>query len=196
MKRLLFIDRDGTIIKEPPVTFQIDSLEKLEFLPHAIGALSKLRNETDFGFVMVTNQDGLGTPAYPQESFDLVQDKTLLILQGEDVDFDAIHIDKHFEHENSDTRKPGIGMLKSYFDGTYDLANSFVIGDRNTDIKLAKNLGCKAIFIRNFDEPQADLMENVALVTNDWNEIYRFLKNPQRKTQHSRITKRQQLKLN
>lgn len=189
MKRLLFIDRDGTIIKEPPVTFQIDSLEKLEFLPHAIGALSKLRSETDFGFVMVTNQDGLGTPVYPQVSFDLVQEKMLLTLRGEDVEFDAIHIDKHFEHENSETRKPGIGMLKSYFDGAFDLANSFVIGDRNTDIKLAKNLGCKAIFIRNFDEPQEDLLDHVALVAKDWNEIYRFLKQPQRKIQHSRITK-------
>jgi imidazoleglycerol-phosphate dehydratase/histidinol-phosphatase len=189
MKRLLFIDRDGTIIKEPPVTFQIDALEKLEFLPHAIGALSKLRKETDFGFVMVTNQDGLGTPVYPQESFDLVQEKMLLTLRGEDVDFDAIHIDKHFEHENSETRKPGIGMLKAYFDGSYDLTNSYVIGDRNTDIKLAKNLGCKAIFIRNFDDPQEELMEHVALVTQDWNEIYQFLKQPQRKIFHKRITK-------
>lgn len=196
MKRLLFIDRDGTIIVEPPVTFQIDTLEQLRFLPRVIGSLAGIRRETDFEFVMVTNQDGLGTPAYPQAAFDDVQNKMLEILKGEGVEFDAVHIDKHFPHDNAPTRKPGTAMLTDYFDTSrYDLKNSFVIGDRNTDVLLAKNLGCKAIFIRNNDEQDPSLNDFVALNTSDWNEVYRFLKLPARKIVHTRKTKETDIKI-
>lgn len=195
MKRLLFIDRDGTIILEPPVTFQIDTLEQLEFLPAAIGNLSKIRKETDFGFVMVSNQDGLGTAAYPQERFNLVQDKMLTILKGEGVLFDAIHIDTHFPEDQSPMRKPGTGMLGEYLNGKFDLNNSFVIGDRNTDVQLAKNLGCKAIFIRNNETPDESLRPFIALETSDWNTVYAFLRRPPRVAEHERRTKETDIRI-
>lgn len=173
MKKVLFIDRDGTIIKEPPTDFQVDSLEKLEFVPKAITNLRKIAEEAEYELVMVTNQDGLGTDSFPEADFWPAQYKMLKTLENEGVIFSAIHIDKSFEHENLPTRKPGIDMLKGYLGSEYDMGNSFVIGDRITDVQLAKNLGCKSIYIGE-DIPEADFC------TNDWDEIYESLKMPAR----------------
>lgn len=145
MKKLLFIDRDGTILREPEDE-QIDSFEKFQFVPGAIGTLSFLRHHTDYLFVMVSNQDGLGTDSYPEADFWPTQNLMLDILKGEGVEFDAIHIDRSFPEENLPTRKPGIGMLTEYLNGDYDIANSFVIGDRDSDRELARNLGCRFLF--------------------------------------------------
>lgn len=181
MKKVLFIDRDGTIIVEPPIDFQIDSLEKLEFIPKAISNLRKIAEETDFELVMVSNQDGLGTASFPEETFWPAHNKMLRTLENEGVTFTKIHIDPHFESDNHPNRKPGIGMLKEYLTGDYDLANSYVIGDRKTDVQLAKNLGCQAIFI---GEPNPE----ASLSTQDWDEIYQFLRLPARKASVSRKT--------
>lgn len=186
-KKALFIDRDGTIIIEPPVTFQIDKLEKLEFLPGVIRNLYKICKELDYDLVMVTNQDGLGTPAYPQECFDLVQGKLMQILSGEDIHFKSVHVDCSFEYENKPTRKPGTGMLIDYMNGEYDLSNSFVIGDRLTDVKLAKNLGAKSIFILNYDNPK-EWEDKISFIAKNWDEIYNFLKLPPRIIHHTRKT--------
>ena len=169
MKKVLFIDRDGTIIKEP-YDEQIDSFDKLEFLPEAITNLSKIARETDFEMVMVTNQDGLGTETFPAENFWPVQNLILKILKNEGVKFKEIFIDGSRPEDNAPTRKPGTAMLVKYLAQGIDLESSFVIGDRLTDIQLAKNLGCKAIYINNVSSPDA------ALTTTDWNEIYRFLR--------------------
>ena len=146
MKSLLFIDRDGTILREP-ADEQIDSFEKFSFVPGAISALRFLRQHTDFLFVMVSNQDGLGTDSYPEDTFWPTQNLMLDILKGEGVTFDAIHIDRSFPEDNLPTRKPGTAMLTEYIKGDYDLAGSFVIGDRQTDAKLAENLGCKSLIL-------------------------------------------------
>ncbi len=145
MKRILFIDRDGTILREP-ADEQIDSYEKFQFLPGCIGALSFIAQHTDYLLVMVSNQDGLGTDSYPEADFWPTQNLMLEILHGEGIEFDAIHIDRSFPHQNLPTRKPGTAMLLPYMDGDYDLANSFVIGDRDSDRQLAENLGCKFLF--------------------------------------------------
>jgi imidazoleglycerol-phosphate dehydratase / histidinol-phosphatase len=176
MKKALFIDRDGTIIWEPPTDWQIDSLEKLEFIPGAIRNLYKIRMNLDFEFVMVTNQDGLGTEKYPKEAFDVVQGKMMKTLINEGVEFDAVRVDQHFEHENHPNRKPNTGMLTSYLNGGYDLACSYVIGDRCTDMLLAKNMGCKGIFIKNYDEVPAGMEDVVVLATDSWDEIWHFLR--------------------
>ena len=147
MKKALFIDRDGTLIVEPPVTFQVDSLEQMEFLPEVISSLRFLRQNTDYELVIVSNQDGLGTPANPQENFDLAQRKMLRTFEGEGVSFDAIFIDPSTPEEHKPTRKPGTAMLTAYMDGSYDLAASYVIGDRMTDMELAHNLGCKGLML-------------------------------------------------
>ncbi|AKD04806.1 bifunctional histidinol-phosphatase/imidazoleglycerol-phosphate dehydratase HisB [Pontibacter korlensis] len=170
MKKALFIDRDGTILEEPKTDYQVDSFEKFAFIPKSISNLAKIYSELDYEFVMVTNQDGLGTDSYPEGSFWPYQNKMLEILETEGIKFDDILIDRSFEHEGLETRKPGIGMMKRYLSGEYDLENSFVIGDRLTDVKLAQNLGAKAIFI---GESKAD---GAALSTNNWDEIYTFLK--------------------
>ncbi|GAA0880127.1 bifunctional histidinol-phosphatase/imidazoleglycerol-phosphate dehydratase HisB [Algoriphagus jejuensis] len=180
-KKVLFIDRDGTIIKEPPTDFQVDSLEKLEFLPKAISNLRKIAEETDYELVMVTNQDGLGTDSFPEKDFWPAQYKMLKTLEQENIFFKAIHVDKTFEHENAPTRKPRTGLLTQYFSEEYDLANSYVIGDRLTDVQLAKNLGSKAIFI-------GEANPDSALSTTDWDEIYDFLKMPPRAAEVSRKT--------
>lgn len=146
MKKALFIDRDGTIIREP-ADEQIDSFEKLVFYPGVIRALATLRELTDYEFVMVSNQDGLGTPSFPEETFWPVHNFILDTLRGEGIEFDAIHIDRHFPADNAPTRKPGTGMLSAYMDGSYDLSASYVIGDRDTDVQLARNLGCRALQI-------------------------------------------------
>ncbi|KPQ14305.1 MAG: bifunctional imidazoleglycerol-phosphate dehydratase / histidinol-phosphatase HisB [Algoriphagus marincola HL-49] len=188
-KKVLFIDRDGTIIKEPPTDFQVDSLEKLEFIPKAISNLRKIAEETDFHLVMVTNQDGLGTDSFPEKDFWPAQFKMLLTLEQENITFDAVHVDKTFEHENAPTRKPRTGLLQEYFSDEYDLENSYVIGDRLTDVQLAENLGAKAIFIGEH-EPRA------ALSTKDWDEIYTFLKMPSRKATVSRKTSETDIEIN
>lgn len=178
---LLFLDRDGTIVVEPPITFQIDTFDQLRFIPGAIGALSKISRQSDYAFVMVSNQDGLGTEAYPEERFVPIHDLILRTLEGEGVTFDAIHIDRTLPEDGASTRKPGIGMLTQYLDNDlYDLPSSYVIGDRLTDVILAHNLGCKAILLQPKDSPLIDDMEEdykecCALITDDWNEIALFL---------------------
>ncbi|MGI8494696.1 MAG: bifunctional histidinol-phosphatase/imidazoleglycerol-phosphate dehydratase HisB [Pyrinomonadaceae bacterium] len=186
MKKVLFIDRDGTLIYEPE-DFQIDSFEKLKFLPGVISYLGKIVRETDYEIVMVTNQDGLGTESFPEETFHPVQNFILQILESEGAKFTDVFVDRTFAKDNAPTRKPQTGMLTKYLNGDYDLASSFVIGDRETDVQLAKNLRAKAIFIKN---PNFDLeeTENVFFAEN-WREIYEFLKLPPRKVAHERKTK-------
>lgn len=168
-KKVLFIDRDGTIIREPE-DFQIDSFEKLEFLPNVFSSLSKIARELNYELVMVSNQDGLGTDSFPEDTFWPVHNFIINTLKNEGVNFAEIFIDPSFEHENKPTRKPGTAMLSKYIYGNYDLKNSFVIGDRKTDIKLAENLGSKSIFIGEEENTLA------TFVTQDWNEIYQYLK--------------------
>lgn len=189
MKKVLFIDRDGTIIFEPPKTEQIDSLELLEFIPGAITALAKIDKGTDFELVIVTNQDGLGTASFPEERFWPAHNKMLKTLEGEGVNFAGIHIDKTTPAQNAPTRKPGTAMLTEYFSHEYDLPNSFVIGDRITDLELAKNLNCKAILINCKKEIPEALKPFLALNTNSWEEIYTFLKLPTRLVKKERKTK-------
>ncbi len=188
MKKVLFIDRDGTLIVEPPVTFQVNSLEEMVFLPGVIRNLGKIASELDYELVMVTNQDGLGTDSNPLLMFETIQNKMLQILEGEGIKFNAVFIDESFEHEKKPTRKPGTAMLNGYMKGEYDLANSFVIGDRMTDVQLAKNLGAKAIFIKNSNSPVGS-ENDLALTANNWDDIYNFLKLPERKVLHTRKTK-------
>jgi imidazoleglycerol-phosphate dehydratase / histidinol-phosphatase len=185
--KILFIDRDGTIVVEPITDQQVDSLEKLEFLPKVITALSKLAADKNYQLVMVTNQDGLGTASFPENTFWPAHNKMLKTLEGEGITWDGMHIDPHFEHQNTTTRKPGIGMLTGYLNGDYDIANSYVIGDRMTDVKMAENLGCKAILLSK-DKTQP-VSSSCALITMDWEEIYRFLSKPSRKTTVQRTTK-------
>jgi len=186
MKKVLFIDRDGTIISEP-ADEQVDSFEKLAFLPEAITCLSKITKETDFELVMITNQDGLGTESFPEDTFWPVQNLMLKILKGEGVEFKEIFIDRSLPSDKAPTRKPGTEMLVQYLAKGIDLDSSYVIGDKITDIQLAKNLGCKAIFITRDSSPDA------ALCTTAWNEIYSFLKRlpriatVKRKTSETRI---------
>ena len=169
MKKVLFIDRDGTIIEEPAEE-QVDSFDKMVFLPGAITCLSKIAREMDYEMVLVSNQDGLGTASYPEDTFWPVQNLMIRTLKGEGVEFREIFIDKTRHEDNAPTRKPGTAMLVQYLATGIDMDSSYVIGDRLTDIQLAKNLGCKAIFINNDSSPDA------ALCTTDWNEIYSFLK--------------------
>jgi imidazoleglycerol-phosphate dehydratase/histidinol-phosphatase len=185
MKKVLFIDRDGTLILEPP-DFQIDSFEKLKFLPEVITFLGKIAHETDYELVMVSNQDGLGTESFPEETFHPVQNFILQTFENEGVVFSSVHIDRSFAKDNLPTRKPNVGMLTKYFSGDYDLANSYVIGDRETDVQMAKNLGAKAIFIKN---PNFDLAEtDDVFAAENWREIYEFLRLPPREITHRRQT--------
>jgi imidazoleglycerol-phosphate dehydratase/histidinol-phosphatase len=196
MKKVLFIDRDGTLILEPPVDFQVDSFEKLQFYPKVFSGLGKIAREMDFELVMVTNQDGLGTLAYPFESF--VGPHKLMVdaLRSEGIEFAEECIDKTFPEENAETRKPRTGLLTMYFNGEYDLANSFVIGDRLTDVELAKNLGAKAIYMVNPNDPgkaevtasEKELLSVVALQSTDWEAIYTFLKLGERTAKYQRKT--------
>ena len=182
MKKVLFIDRDGTILLEPEDE-QVDSFEKMDFLPRAISSLKKIASELDYELVMVTNQDGLGTDSFPEDTFWPVQNKMLSILSGEGVKFSDILIDRSFPEDNLPTRKPGTALLKKYMNGKYDLANSYVIGDRKTDVQLAKNLQSKAILISDKKDKDADL------TTDSWDEIYNFLKHPPRIQTVERTTK-------
>jgi len=190
-KRVLFIDRDGTILVEPSETYQVDTLEQLEFLPGVIRNLYFIRQKLDFEWALVSNQDGLGTSAYPQKNFDVVQQKFLQILKNEDITFDKIFIDKSLPEESLPTRKPGIGMLTEYFSEDYDLQNSFVIGDRYTDVELAKNLGCKAIFLNNDEKilEKKKLTEYCVLQTSSWDKIAEFLFAGERTAVVQRTTK-------
>ena len=188
MKKVLFIDRDGTIIKEPHDE-QIDSFEKLEFLPDAITSLSKIARETDYELVMVSNQDGLGTETFPVENFLPVQNLILKILKNEGVEFKEIFIDSSRPEDNAPTRKPGTAMLVKYLSQGIDLDSSFVIGDRLTDIQLAENIGCKAIYINSLPAPDA------ALTTTDWNEIYKFLRLAPRTANIARKTLETQIEI-
>ncbi|MCS6824834.1 MAG: bifunctional histidinol-phosphatase/imidazoleglycerol-phosphate dehydratase HisB [Cytophagaceae bacterium] len=194
-KKVLFIDRDGTIIVEPPEDKQVDSLEKLEFIPGVITALAEIVNHTDYELVMVTNQDGLGTPSFPEENFWPAHNKMLTTLAGEGIKFSAIHIDKSFEHENLPTRKPGTAMLTGYINNQYDLENSYVIGDRLTDVMLAKNLGCKAILFTDSISP-ADQPSHCKLITSSWKEIKEYLCNPLRVAYVERITNETHITVN
>lgn len=194
-KKVLFIDRDGTLIKEP-ADEQIDAFEKLEFYPKALFYLSKIAVELDFEWVMVTNQDGLGTASFPEETFWPVHNFVVKTFENEGVKFDDILIDRTFPKDNAPTRKPKTGLLTRYFSADYDLENSFVIGDRLTDVELAKNLNAKAIFINNqtnlgMDEvsaKHAELQKYMALETDNWEQIYTFLKLQTREAELHRKT--------
>ncbi len=188
MNKVLFIDRDGTLIKEPD-DFQMDGFDKLKFLPQVITYLGKIARETNYELVIITNQDGLGTESFPEKDFFAVQKLIVEILANEGIEFIDILIDRSFEHENKSTRKPNTGLLEKYLNGDYDLANSFVIGDRETDIQLAKNLNAKAIYIENDNFNAADFTLTDFLKVKNWREIYEFLKLPPRRASHRRQTK-------
>ncbi|TGN29404.1 bifunctional histidinol-phosphatase/imidazoleglycerol-phosphate dehydratase HisB [Empedobacter tilapiae] len=202
MKKILFIDRDGTMILEP-ADYQVDSFSKLEFYPEAFTYLSKIAKELDYELAMVTNQDGLGTPANPEELFWPIQNFVVKAFENEGVKFEDIYIDKTFAHENVPTRKPGTALLTKYINNPeYDLANSFVIGDRITDVKLAQNLGGKGIFIANDEALGADeingnkgLNDAIALKTTSWKEIYEFLKLQNRTASIFRNTNETKIKI-
>lgn len=183
MKRALFIDRDGTLIVEPPDDFQVDTLEELEFIPGVFRNLYHIRKNLDYELVIVSNQDGLGTAGYPEEAFNLVQQKMLKAFGNEEIVFNDILIDRSFPSDNAPTRKPKTGLLKKYMQGDYDLANSFVIGDRQTDVELAKNLGAKAILfspvVDNNQKTENNAASNV-FTAGSWNEIYQIVSLPER----------------
>ena len=186
MKKALFIDRDGTLIVEPEITFQVDTLEQLEFLPGVIRNLYFIQKNLDFELVIVSNQDGLGTVSYPQENFDKVQQKMIRCFENEGITFSDILIDKSFPEENLSTRKPNTGLLGKYMTGEYDLENSFVIGDRITDMQLAKNLCCQGVLIGNSDV----LLEDFSFHTfSSWDKIAEFLFAKERIVEIRRTTK-------
>lgn len=208
MQKLLFLDRDGCIIQEPQPDQQVDSLEKLEFIPGVIHALIRIAKELDYQLIMVTNQDGLGTDSFPEHSFWPAHLKMLKTLENEGVVFKQVHIDRSFKYENLPTRKPGIGMLQEYLTGEYDLAGSLVIGDRLTDMQLAQNLGAKGILLRNEQAIEAENTPGIrlqhaqgieynpeasevpiVLATSSWEQIYQYLKFPPRRVVHRRTTR-------
>lgn len=203
MKKVLFIDRDGVLLVEPPIDFQVDSFEKLKFYPKVFSGLGKIAKELDFELVMVTNQDGLGTESYSYQSF--IGPHTLMVetLASEGILFSEECIDRTFASENAETRKPRTGLLTKYFSEEYDLANSFVIGDRITDMELAKNLGAKGVYMLQDSSLGADetsltndlLSEVVAIQTCDWNEIYTFLKLGSRTVDLTRDTNETKIKI-
>ncbi len=197
MRKVLFIDRDGTLVIEPPVDYQLDAFEKLEFYPKVFRNLQFIRNKLDFDFVMVTNQDGLGTASFPEDTFWPVHNLVMRTFQNEGVTFDEVCIDRSFPEENAPTRKPRTGMLKKYLNNpAYDLTGSYVIGDRYTDVQLAKNLGCKAILLQEdmtslqtselLDER---LDEVCVLATTDWDRVAEFLFAGERTAEVRRVTK-------
>lgn len=196
MKKVLFIDRDGTLVLEPH-DYQVDALDKVEFYPLVFQYLAKIVQELDYELVMVTNQDGLGTSSYPEDTFWPAHNAIMKAFRNEGITFAEEVIDRTFPHENQPTRKPGTALLTHYMDGSVDLANSFVIGDRITDVQLAKNLGAKAIWMVTDPQLGADeisnnarsLQEVIALNSTDWGEIYRFLKGRQRTGKVHRVTK-------
>lgn len=204
-KKVLFIDRDGTLIKEAPPTYQLDSFSKLEFYPHVFEYMRKIAGELDYELVMVTNQDGMGTATFPENSFWPLHNFVMQSFENENVNFSKVFIDRSFPADNLPTRKPGTGMLTAYIgNDEYDLAGSYVIGDRITDMQLARNLGCKGLWL-NVDEGLGaaeinDTVEDlkkdtIALASPDWQAIYEFLKLPQRTVVHTRITKETRIEL-
>jgi len=196
MKKALFIDRDGTMIKEAPPTYQVDSFSKLHFYPGVFRYLGMIAREMDYELVLVSNQDGLGTDAYPEECFRDVHRFVMESFAGEGIVFTEEHIDRSFPHDGLPTRKPGTGMLARYMDGSYDLGASYVIGDRITDVKLAQNLGCRAIWLNNdpslgigeVTDEAAGLRKSIALETDNWEDIYVHLKLGERTIEHERNT--------
>lgn len=195
--RVLFIDRDGTLIKEAPPTYQLDSFDKLEFYPDMFTWMRRIANELDFELVMVTNQDGLGTPAFPEESFLPVHKFIMKSLENERIHFKKVLIDRTFPADNAPTRKPGTGMVTDYLENEmYDITNSFVIGDRITDVQLAKNMGCKAIWLNNdsslggaeVKDSLDALRDVIVLETTEWQPIYEYLKMGRRYVAHDRNT--------
>ncbi|HNW51536.1 MAG TPA: bifunctional histidinol-phosphatase/imidazoleglycerol-phosphate dehydratase HisB [Prolixibacteraceae bacterium] len=192
MKKALFIDRDGTLVIEPPVDYQLDSLEKLEFYPGVFRNMHFIAKNLDYELVMVTNQDGLGTASFPEETFWPAHNKMLKAFEGEGVVFNDIVIDRTFPEENAPTRKPRTGLMGKYMDGSYDLTKSYVIGDRLTDVELAKNLGCKAIWIS--DQPDELLAEKgisevCVLKTTSWDDVYAEVAKTDRTASVRRTTK-------
>jgi len=197
MKRILFIDRDGTLIHEAPPTYQIDSFEKLDFYPHVFEFMVRIAHELDYELLMVTNQDGLGSASFPESNFWPVQNFVIKTFEQEGVHFSGVYIDKTLAKDNAPTRKPRTGMLTAYLNNPfYDIENSFVIGDRITDVQLAKNLGCKGIWLNNdpdlggkeINDSRESLGSTIALETKDWAAIYEFLKLGLRKVIHERNT--------
>lgn len=194
-KRALFIDRDGTLVEEPPVDYQLDSLEKLAFVPKVMRALYFIRKQLDFEFVMVSNQDGLGTASFPEETFWPAHNLMLKTLAGEGITFDDILIDPSMPEEQSPNRKPRLGMLGRYLTGEYDLANSYVIGDRLTDMELAYNLGAKGIWLHPHDEEAEQALAAYAVplqpvfISDDWDHISEFLFAGERRAEVRRTTK-------
>lgn len=206
MKRLLFIDRDGTLINEAPPTYQLDSFDKLTFYPHMFEFMGRIACELDYELVMVSNQDGLGTDAFPENTFWPLHNLVMKSLEGEGIHFSNVLIDRTYPVENAPTRKPGIGMFTAYLNNPdYDIFNSYVIGDRITDIQLAKNLGCKGIWINNNAllgaAETADTVQTlynsgtIVLETKEWSRIYEFLKLVLRKVVHERNTNETQIKI-
>ena len=196
MKKVLFIDRDGTLVLEPPVDYQLDSLEKLSFYPKVFQYMAKIASELEYELVMVTNQDGLGTASFPEDTFWPAHHKVLSAFEKEGVVFSEVLIDKTFPDENAETRKPRTGLLTKYFSEGYDLENSFVLGDRITDMELAKNLGAKGIYIAenlalggaDIETAQQEILDCIALTTADWSSIYEFLKLKDRVAEITRNT--------
>ncbi len=199
MKKALFIDRDGTLVIEPPVDYQLDSLEKLEFVPGVFRNMHFIAKNLEYDLVMVTNQDGLGTDSFPEDTFWPTHNKMLKAFENEGVSFDDILIDRSFPEDNAPTRKPRTGLMGKYMDGSYDLANSFVIGDRLTDIELAKNLGSKAILINDGslkeDLEKQGLQDVCVLITTDWDDTYATVAAPERTAIVQRNTKETQIKI-
>lgn len=193
-KRILFIDRDGVVLEEPPTDFQVDSIAKTTFIPGAITALSRIAADLDYYKVMVTNQDGLGTDSYPEKDFHPYHDLMLRTLKGEGFVFDETIIDRTFASEKKPTRKPGTALLQHILDNpAFDLANSFVIGDRWSDIELAKNLGCKAIYLHSplhqlTEDQETRLRDTIVFESGSWADVYAFLKLGLRKVVHERNT--------
>lgn len=200
-QRVLFIDRDGVILQEPPTDFQVDSIEKTSFVPGVISALARIAAELDYYKVMVTNQDGLGTDAYPENTFHPYHDLMVRTLGSEGFVFDEMIIDKTFAADNQPTRKPGTALLTHFIGNqNIDLANSFVIGDRWSDIQLAKNLGCKAIYFHSpihslTSEQEAELRDTIAFETGSWMDVYTFLKLGLRHVTHERNTNETQISI-
>lgn len=202
-KRILFIDRDGTLINEVPPTYQIDTFEEVTFYPHVFQYMNRIAAEFDYVLVMPTNQDGLGTAAFPDEKFFPVHNFILKSFENEGVHFSAVHIDRSYPHEHSPNRKPQTGMLTEYLNNPeYDIANSYVIGDRITDMQLAKNLGCRGIWLNNNSGLGTndtsmnvdDLRQNtIVLETTEWQKIYEFLKLGLRQVMHDRNTNETQI---
>jgi imidazoleglycerol-phosphate dehydratase/histidinol-phosphatase len=204
MKRVLFIDRDGTLINEAPPTYQLDSYDKLTFYPGMFEYMGRIAREFDYELVIVTNQDGLGTAAFPEDTFWPLHNLVMKSLEGEGIHFSATYIDRSFPKDNAPTRKPGTGMLTQYLNNPdYDIENSYVIGDRITDVQLAKNLGCKAIWLNNdaslgageIKDKVAELQHVIALETTKWSTIYEYLRLGLRTVIHERNTNETQIKI-